>query len=157
MVDSPLGPLTLLVSAKGVRAILFGDVKGPAGARDAEAPTAALARQLEEYFRHERSSFDLPLDLEGTPFQRRVWAALCAVPYGATASYAGIARAIGQPTACRAVGGANRRNPVPILVPCHRVVGADGSLTGYAGRGGLAMKATLLELERRAAPPRQVA
>ena len=145
---SPLGPLTLLVSAQGVRAIRFGNVPGPMNARDAEAPTAALARQLEEYFRQERQSFDLPLDLDGTPFQQRVWAALCAIPYGATASYADIARAIGQPAACRAVGGANRRNPVPILVPCHRVVGADGSLTGYAGRTGLAMKATLLELER---------
>ena len=146
VLNSPLGPLTLVVSRRGARAILFGDLPVP-GACDAEAPTAALARQLEQYFRRERTQFDYPLDGAGTEFQRRVWSALCAIPYGSTASYGAVARAIGRPAAARAVGAANRRNPLPILVPCHRVLGADGSLTGYAGRSRLDLKAALLELE----------
>lgn len=111
------------------------------------AVLAAAARQLAEYFAGERRSFDLPLALAGTEFQRRVWAALRDIPYGETISYAELARRIGQPTAMRAVGLANGRNPVSIVVPCHRVIGASGSLTGYGG--GLASKAKLIELEWR--------
>lgn len=150
VVDSPLGPLTLLVSERGIRAIHFGDQPGPAGAEESVARTRALASQLREYFRGRRQSFDLELDWEGTPFQKRVWSALLRIPYGTTASYADIARQVRKPQAFRAVGGANRRNPLPIVVPCHRVVGSDGSLTGYAGKTGLDKKAYLLNLERAA-------
>lgn len=103
--------------------------------------------QLTEYFAGKRKSFDLPLYLEGTKFQQKVWAALQTIPYGETRSYGEIARQIGSPKAARAVGGANHNNPVMILVPCHRVIGADGSLTGFGG--GLDMKKYLLELESR--------
>jgi methylated-DNA-[protein]-cysteine S-methyltransferase len=106
-----------------------------------------VERQLSEYFSGQRQAFDLPLALEGTAFQRRVWDALLGIGYGRTLSYGQLADQIGQPTAARAVGLANGRNPVSIIVPCHRVVGADGSLTGYGG--GLDNKHRLLELERR--------
>ncbi len=148
VLDTPIGPLTLLVSARGARAIHFGELPGPPAALDSPRHTAALARQLREYFRGQRRQFDLPLDWQGTPFQQKVWRALLRVPYGATASYADIARAIRQPRACRAVGGANRRNPLPIVVPCHRILGSDGSLTGYAGPTRLDIKAALLALEK---------
>lgn len=150
VVDSPLGPLTLLVSERGARAIHFGNVAGPEAAQEAEARCRGLARQLREYFQRRRRTFDLELDWEGTPFQQRVWSALLRIPYGATASYADVARQVRKPQAFRAVGGANRRNPLPIVVPCHRVVGSDGSLTGYAGTTGLDKKAFLLDLEQRA-------
>ncbi len=101
--------------------------------------------QLEEYFAGRRKQFDLPLDLEGTEFEKRCWQALLAIPFGETRSYADVARAIGSPKACRAVGLANRNNPVAIVVPCHRVIGANGALTGYGG--GLEIKRKLLELE----------
>lgn len=146
--ESPLGPLTLLVSARGVRAIHYGDVPGPAGAVDSDRPARPLAQQLNEYFRGRRRDFNLPLDLQGTPFQQKVWRALLRIPYGKTASYADIARAIRRPHAFRAVGGANRRNPLPIVVPCHRVIGSDGALVGYGGRSGLGIKAQLLALEQ---------
>jgi O-6-methylguanine DNA methyltransferase len=108
-----------------------------------------LKRALERYFRGELRSFDLPLAPEGTPFQRRVWRALCRVPYGATVSYGELARRIGRPGASRAVGRANATNPISIVIPCHRVIGADGTLTGYGG--GLGRKQRLLELEARGA------
>ena len=104
------------------------------------------SRQLEEYFAGKRKQFDLPLSLRGTEFQRQVWAALRDIPYGVTRSYGQIAQAVGRPKAVRAVGMANHRNPISIIVPCHRVVGADGSLTGYGG--GLENKKFLLALER---------
>ncbi|MGH9480479.1 MAG: methylated-DNA--[protein]-cysteine S-methyltransferase [Terriglobales bacterium] len=148
VVDSPLGPLTLLVSERGVRAIHFGNVPGPADTLDSDPPAQPLARQLRDYFNRRRRDFDLPLDLEGTAFQQKVWRALLAIPYGKTASYADVARAIRRPRAFRAVGGANRRNPLPIVVPCHRVIGSDGALVGYGGRSGLGIKAQLLALER---------
>ena len=153
MIDSPLGPL-LLVARDGALAGLYMNVEpGTAGepgtASDADAAVLAeAARQLAEYFDGRRQDFDLPLDLAGTAFQRRVWQALRGIGYGETTSYGEIAAEIGQPTAARAVGLANGRNPVSIVVPCHRVVGADGSLTGYGG--GLGNKRLLLELERRA-------
>ena len=107
---------------------------------------AAVRRQLEEYFAGDRRAFDIELRPEGTAFQRRVWEELTRIPYGATRCYREIAEAIGSPTAFRAVGQANHRNPIPILIPCHRVVGADGSLTGFGG--GLPVKRALLELEQ---------
>ena len=110
------------------------------------ALTALIFRQLDEYFAGTRRSFDFPCRAQGTPFQRKVWAALRDIPYGETRTYGDIARAIGQPKAARAVGMANNRNPIYIATPCHRVIGADGSLVGYGG--GLAMKAALLELEK---------
>jgi O-6-methylguanine DNA methyltransferase len=103
------------------------------------------AQELERYFAGEHIAFTCPLDLHGTPFQRAVWQALCTIPYGETRSYADIARMIGRPTACRAVGAANGANPVAIIVPCHRVIGSSGDLTGYGG--GLDTKAWLLQLE----------
>lgn len=151
VVESPLGPLTLLVSGRGVRSILFGDRPGPAEAAESETGVRTVARQLREYFQRRRRTFDLELDWEGTPFQQRVWSALLRIPYGETASYADIARQVRKPRAFRAVGGANRRNPLAIVVPCHRVLGSDGSLTGYAGTTGLDKKAFLLRLE--SAPP----
>jgi methylated-DNA-[protein]-cysteine S-methyltransferase len=151
--DSPLGPLTL-VAAGGKLAGLYMNVRAPdsvdaAGvASGADAGVLAeAARQLAEYFDGERTAFDLPLALAGTAFQQRVWDALRGIGYGETVSYGQLADRIGQPTAARAVGLANGRNPVSIIVPCHRVVGADGSLTGYGG--GLDNKHRLLELERR--------
>jgi len=120
---------------------------GPAWQRDA-TPFAEALRQLRAYFAGDLHTFSLALAPAGTPFQRRVWDALLEIPYGATASYRDIAIAIGKPSAVRAVGLANGRNPIPIIIPCHRVIGSDGSLTGYGG--GLDVKRFLLELERRA-------
>ena len=154
--ESPLGPLTLIASG-GALTGLYMNGRRPASADaadaagDAEGADAAVLdeveRQLSEYFSGQRQAFDLPLALEGTAFQRRVWDALLGIGYGRTLSYGQLADQIGQPTAARAVGLANGRNPVSIIVPCHRVVGADGSLTGYGG--GLDNKHRLLELERR--------
>jgi methylated-DNA-[protein]-cysteine S-methyltransferase len=123
---------------------------GHTSARDSswvrdERALAPLRLQLEEYFAGERREFELDLAPSGTPFQLSVWRALCAIPYGETASYGEIAAAVGQPGAARAVGGANNRNPIAIVVPCHRVIGASGSLTGYGG--GLPRKRQLLALE----------
>lgn len=103
-------------------------------------------RQLESYFAGELKEFSLPLEPSGTVFMKQVWSALCGIPFGKTATYGEIAEKIGRPKAARAVGLANNRNPIPIFIPCHRVIGADGSLTGY--RGGLEMKKKLLELEK---------
>ncbi|MGH9475346.1 MAG: methylated-DNA--[protein]-cysteine S-methyltransferase [Terriglobales bacterium] len=149
VVDSPLGQLTLVVSDRGVRAIHFGVVP-ESGAIEAPAKTAALARQLRQYFAGRRQRFDLPLDWRGTGFQQSVWRALLRIPYGKTATYGDIARKVGKPQAFRAVGGANRRNSIPIVVPCHRVLGSDGSLTGYSGPTRLDLKAQLLALESQA-------
>lgn len=103
--------------------------------------------QVTEYLSGVRKEFSLPLDPKGTPFMQTVWTALCAVPYGETRSYKEIAQTIGNPGACRAVGLANNRNPIPLFIPCHRIIGSDGGLTGY--RGGLTVKSYLLELEKR--------
>ena len=108
---------------------------------------AECARQLSAYFEGRLTAFDLPIRQTGTPFQLKVWQALLRIPYGQTCSYGDLARMIGQPSAARAVGGANHHNPICIIVPCHRVIGADGSLTGYGG--GVDMKQYLLELERK--------
>ena len=151
--DSPVGTLTLVASAVGLVAVLWeGDDPlrvrlGPL-VEDAAHPVLVEAtRQLRAYFDGRLTAFDLPLNMRGTDFQKSVWAALLAIPYGETRSYGAIARAIGRPTASRAVGAANGRNPLSIVAPCHRVVGTGGGLTGFAG--GLEAKALLLALERR--------
>jgi methylated-DNA-[protein]-cysteine S-methyltransferase len=155
VVDSPLGPLTLRAE-DGVLSGLFmaEHRRGPApesfGERD-DAALPAVREQLEAYFAGELTTFDVPVVLHGTPFQQRVWAALQEIPFGVTTTYGELAASIGAPTASRAVGLANGRNPVSIVVPCHRVVGANGSLTGYGG--GMARKRALLDLEARVAAP----
>jgi methylated-DNA-[protein]-cysteine S-methyltransferase len=137
--------LLLLVSERGLVALEFDRGRTREGWVESPAQTAPYARQLEEYFAGRRRGFDLPLDLRGTGFQKRCWQELLKIPYGETRSYADIARAIGNPLAVRAVGLANGQNPIAIIVPCHRVIGSDGSLTGYGG--GLETKRWLLELE----------
>lgn len=122
-------------------------VEGPARGGGETGLPALAYKELSEYARGERKAFDLPLRFCGTPFQERVWRALCGIPYGETRSYGDIARAVGSPGAARAVGQANHVNPLSIIVPCHRVISADGSLGGYGG--GLEMKKTLLELEKK--------
>ncbi len=151
-IDSPVGVLTLVASDVGLVAVLWpGDdplrVRLGALRRDPAHPVLIrAAAQLRAYFAGDLRAFDLPLDWRGTDFQKRVWSALLAIPYGETRSYGAIARAIDAPGAARAVGAANGRNPISIIAPCHRVVGSGGKLTGFAG--GLAAKALLLELEQ---------
>ena len=144
--DSPLGTLWIYGTDKAITAICFPDAPpGPDHIRQ-ETPLLCHARdQLAEYFLGRRTAFDLPLQPNGTPYQKLVWQALETIPYGETRSYGEIAKQIGAPKAARAVGSANRNNPIPIIIPCHRVIGADGSLTGYAG--GLWIKQFLLQLE----------
>jgi methylated-DNA-[protein]-cysteine S-methyltransferase len=144
VMESPIGPLTLASSEKGLAAVHFGDAHPPEGLVDESIHRDAI-QQLQEYFDGKRTSFDLPLDLQGTPFQQSVWNKLQTIPYGQTCSYGEIARSLGKPGAARAVGMANHDNPIAVVVPCHRVVGADGSLTGYAG--GLDVKKHLLTFE----------
>jgi methylated-DNA-[protein]-cysteine S-methyltransferase len=143
-VDSPLGPLLLAGDGRVLQRLDFGGSPDPDWRRDDDA-FADTRAQLAEYFAGRRRSFDLALDPAGTPFQLRVWEELLGIPYGETITYAELARRAGRPTAPRAAGHANGRNPIPVIVPCHRVVGADGSLTGYGG--GLESKRFLLELE----------
>ena len=147
--DSPVGTLTLAGRGGRLRHLRMTDQTYEPGRsnwlRDDEAFGDAVA-QLEEYFRGERQHFDLDVELVGTAFQRRVWEALLTIPYGETRSYGEIARQIEAPGAFRAVGLANGHNPIGIIVPCHRVIGANGSLTGYGG--GMERKKTLLGLER---------
>ncbi|MCX8005652.1 MAG: methylated-DNA--[protein]-cysteine S-methyltransferase [Burkholderiaceae bacterium] len=152
---SPLGPLTLVGDGRALVAVdLLGRV--PADAVPAEdALLAAARRQLEAYFAGARTAFNLPLAPRGTAFQRQGGAALQSGPYGTTVSYAALARRIGRPTAARAVGMANGANPLPIVVPCHRVIGADGSLTGFSA--GLARKRWLLAHEAQHASPMPLA
>lgn len=144
--DSPIGGLRVHVSAGLVTAIDFG-ASSPRGSRTSDRLLDRAEHQLAEYFAGKRTGFDLPLASDGTEFQKKVWSELLRIPYGETASYGEIARRLGyEPGISRAVGAANGANPIPIVVPCHRVIGADGSLTGYAG--GIDRKRTLLELER---------
>ena len=144
VVESPVGRLTLGSDGDYLTEIRFGgDEK-----ETEQCPVLhETARQLTEYFAGVRREFSIPLKLDGTEFQRSVWTALRSVPYGSTAAYGDIAARIGNPRACRAVGSANNRNPIAIIVPCHRVVGVNGKLTGYAG--GLPIKEFLLALERK--------
>lgn len=173
---TPCGPLTLLCDGRALTAVRFGrEADGAATAKTAQAGTIQsgagaetrkkempaqevqemqeaqeileqAAREIGEYFEGKRRAFAVPTAAAGTPFQQAVWNALKEIPYGETRTYGEIARRIGHPRASRAVGQANNRNPLPIVVPCHRVIGASGALTGYAG--GLAVKERLLELER---------
>jgi methylated-DNA-[protein]-cysteine S-methyltransferase len=146
-IRSPLGELHAYARGDALVAISLPDQPPPGDARRAATAVLALARaQLDAYFAGELRAFDLPLAPAGTEFQQLVWRALRAIPYGATRSYADIARAIDRPTASRAVGAANGKNPLAIVVPCHRVIGAAGALVGYAG--GLPTKRWLLEHER---------
>ncbi|MGH3319875.1 MAG: methylated-DNA--[protein]-cysteine S-methyltransferase [Streptosporangiaceae bacterium] len=173
LVDSPIGPLTLVAGGGALTGLymdeqrhrppdgVLGQPDGVLGQPDAgpfaetaQPPDAALlieaASQLEAYFTGRLTRFDLPLAPNGTPFQHSVWAALRDIPYGETMTYGKLADRIGRPTASRAVGLANGRNPISVIVPCHRVIGADGTLTGYGG--GLERKRYLLALERRSVP-----
>ena len=148
VITSPVGPLTLAASASGLRAVLFGAEAPASGGAGNEAAAGILAQteaQLAAYFAGERLMFDLPLDPLGTPFQLAAWEVLRCIPYGATISYGEQARRLGRPAAARAVGAANGRNPLSIVVPCHRVVGADGRLVGFGG--GIATTRFLLDHE----------
>ena len=154
--DTPVGPLTLVATDDALVAVWMQDQRHHPGTAAHGAPAPAdhpllrrAAGQLEEYFAGERTEFDVPLAPEGTPFQQRVWAELVRIPFAETRSYGQIARQLGSSGGSRAVGLANGRNPIGIIVPCHRVVGAAGSLTGYGG--GLERKRLLLDLESRVA------
>jgi methylated-DNA-[protein]-cysteine S-methyltransferase len=137
VVPSPIGDLMLVSNGEALTGVYMSDhMGGPKpepGWEPDGAELEAVAAQLQAYFAGELQEFDLPLAPQGTEFQKKVWRELCRIPFGETISYGELARRIGQPTACRAVGLANGRNPIAIIVPCHRVIGADGSLTGYGG------------------------
>lgn len=149
-VDSPIGQLLLLSDGVALRGLYMQDGRKPTTINPRWVPSTApfvdVTAQLEEYFAAARTTFDIPLALAGASFERKVWHALVGIPYGETVSYGEIARRVGQPSAARAVGLANGRNPIAVIVPCHRVIGADGTLTGYGG--GLERKRLLLELEQ---------
>lgn len=146
---TPIGALVVAADDGGLRYVVFEYERHPVRGRDAWRRDAGAVRQareqLFEYFAGERTTFDLPLNPVGTPFQQQVWNMLANIPFGETWTYSGVAQRIGAPSAVRAVGAANGRNPLPIILPCHRVIGADGSLTGFGG--GLPVKQFLLEHE----------
>lgn len=148
-IDSEIGPLYIVASAKYVYGISFGKEIGVSREKE-NSPVSPMLdkaqKQIEEYFAGKRRVFDLPLEFEGTDFQKKVWKELCKIPYGKTCSYKDIATAVGDPKACRAVGTANGRNPICVIVPCHRVINAGGKLGGYTG--GLWIKEKLLSLEK---------
>lgn len=148
---SPIGPLTLHSNGAAITGLEFDDPKHPLEEhpRGDDAVLMQARRELDDYFAGKRTRFTVPTAAHGTPFQQRVWAALRKIPYGATRTYGEQAEAIGSPRASRAVGLANGRNPIAIIVPCHRVIGSNGSLTGFGG--GLHRKKFLLDLERGAA------
>lgn len=147
--DTPIGPLTIAADAEGLRYVVFAEARHrPVACPQWRHHAQALhepRRQLLAYFAGELTHFELPLSVQGTDFQQRAWAALREIPYGQTRSYSDQASAIGSPRAVRAIGLANGRNPLPIIIPCHRVIGRDGSLTGFGG--GLDCKRWLLALE----------
>lgn len=153
IINTPVGQLTLIASEKGLAAILWKNDKPkrvplPLGAFSEKHPVLMeTEKQLMEYFSKKRTQFDLPLDFTGTDFQQKVWNALLGIPFGETRSYGDIARQLGDIKAVRAVGAANGKNPISIVAPCHRVIGASGKLTGFAG--GLENKAYLLKLEQK--------
>ncbi|MGE5625020.1 MAG: methylated-DNA--[protein]-cysteine S-methyltransferase [Bacillota bacterium] len=149
-IESPIGDLLLVGDADALHGVYFQDGKrGPTKPdktwEPSEKPFREVARQLKAYFAGKLTEFDLPLEPQGTDFQLKVWSALRTIPYGDTWSYGELARRIRRPAASRAVGAANGQNPIPVIVPCHRVIGADGSLTGFGG--GLPIKQKLLALE----------
>jgi methylated-DNA-[protein]-cysteine S-methyltransferase len=150
IIESPVGPLTLEADDEGLTRIEFG-------VEDRQSCLSGQARflrdavdQLDEFFNGQRKTFDVKLALRGTPFQLEVWRELMRIPYGETRSYAQVAKAIGRPAAIRAVGAANGANPIPIIVPCHRVIGSNGSLTGFGG--GIDVKRWLLDFEASSSP-----
>lgn len=149
-IEGPLGPLLLAADDSGLRHIIFASEVQPPRPdpewREDAAPLTETIRQLQAYFAGDLENFNLPLAPEGTPFQMEVWQRLRDIPYGQTISYGELARRIGNPKASRAVGLANGSNPIPIVIPCHRVIGSNGKLTGYGG--GLPIKEKLLALER---------
>jgi methylated-DNA-[protein]-cysteine S-methyltransferase len=149
--ESPIGKLLLVASPRGLSQIWFEGKTDKAAlgieCREDEPALREVIRQLRAYFAAELETFDVGLAPEGTPFQQRVWSELLKIPYGETISYGELARRIGSPNASRAVGLANGSNPIPIIIPCHRVIGSDGKLTGYGG--GLPIKEKLLALEKR--------
>lgn len=145
--QTPLGKMVITENGQAITGVMFGESL-PEEVNARETPLLKQAYdQLQEYLAGQRKSFDLPLAPQGTAFQQKVWKALQDIPYGTVVSYQDVARAIGQAKACRAVGGANNKNPIVIIIPCHRVIGANGSLVGYGG--GLEIKRQLLELEQR--------
>ena len=153
-IDTPVGRLRLVASDKGLQAIEVGRGAKKGASKEITALDkkagmylASAKKQLDEYFSGKRKEFDVALDLQGTEFQVRAWKALCRIPYGKTISYGQQAKSIQNPKAFRAVGSANGRNPIPIIVPCHRVIAGDGTLGGYSS--GLKMKEQLLDLESR--------
>ena len=153
LMESPIGHLTLVKTAGILSGVYMGDL--PETRAEAFGPRAGsgfedVVEQLQEYFARKRTAFTVPIEPMGTAFQRRVWTALTTIPYGETRSYGQVADAIGQRSAVRAVGAANGRNPISIIVPCHRVIGSDGTLVGYGG--GLERKRFLLDLERAPLP-----
>lgn len=144
---TPVGKMGIIEENDAITHLYFSDGSLPEGAELKETELIKKAKtQLQEYFSGRRKNFDLPLKPSGTAFQQAVWQALCSIPYGETRSYKDIASQIGNQKACRAVGMANNRNPIAIVVPCHRVIGANGKMVGYAG--GLSVKEHLLQLER---------
>lgn len=146
---TPIGELGIAENGRAITAIYF-EGEAPSDALRGETPLLReAARQLDEYFAGRRREFDLPLEPAGTPYRQRVWQALRQIPYGQTATYGQIAARTDNPRASRAVGGANHHNPIPVVIPCHRVVGSGGALTGYAG--GLERKKILLEIEKKGA------
>lgn len=156
-IASPVGRLRLIASGHALVGIWFEHGRDGARPRpDLERAGSSILEnaraQLEQYFAGQRREFDLPLEPRGTDFQRRVWQRLMSIPYGETTTYGALARELGDPGASRAVGLANGSNPIPIVIPCHRVIGADGSLTGFGG--GLTVKQALLELESKWRQPR---
>ena len=152
-IESPVGKLKLVASNEGLVAVLWQNDRpsrvriGELVADDRHPILLKAERQLGEYFAGKRKEFSVPLDMRGTPFQKNVWEALLAIPFGETRSYGQLARQLGNPNATRAVGAANGRNPLSIVVPCHRVIGSTGKLTGFGG--GLETKAQLLRLEEK--------
>lgn len=153
IINTPVGQLTLIASDKGLAAVLWENDKPgrvplpPGGSSDEHPVLMETEKQLLEYFDKKRTFFDLPLDFTGTSFQQKVWNALLSIPFGETRTYGDIARQLGDEKAVRAVGAANGKNPISIIAPCHRVIGASGKLTGFAG--GLENKAYLLRLEQK--------
>ena len=147
---TPIGTVGIVENGRAITDILF-ETNSP-GMPSGIRPSCSSGRRnrLDEYFAGKRTSFDLPLEPEGTPYRKKVWQVLTEIPYGQTMTYGEIARRTGNPQASRAVGGANHHNPIPIVIPCHRVIGAGGKLTGYAG--GLPRKEFLLALERNRLP-----
>jgi len=144
--NSPIGPLIIEENENAITGLYFSDGNEPSAQEPPGGILLQCVKELEEYFRKERREFTVPVRLSGTEFRKKVWEELSNIPYGKTISYKALAEAIGNPAAVRAVGGANHHNPVSIIVPCHRVIGASGSLTGYGG--GLWRKEWLIEHER---------